>query len=65
MKVKSVKILKNRIIFNPKGNIIKIIDKNNKFFFKFGELYFSEIKKKTKPKGGIYTIGIFVFYQFL
>ncbi len=64
MKVKSVKILKNRIIFNPKGNIIKIIDKNNKFFFKFGELYFSEIKK-TKPKGGIYTIGIFVFYQFL
>lgn len=50
MKVKSVKILKNRIIFNPKGNIIKIIDKNNKFFFKFGELYFSEIKK-NKTKG--------------
>ena len=50
MKVKLVKVLKNKIIFNPKGNIIKIINKKNKYFFKFGELYFSQVKK-NKTKG--------------
>ena len=43
--VKDIKFLNSKIISNNKGNIIKIINKNNKEFIKFGELYFSEIKK--------------------
>ncbi len=27
------------------GDVIKFIDKNNKYFFSFGEVYFSEINK--------------------
>lgn len=49
MTVKLVKVLKNRIIKNKKGSIIKYISNKEKNFFGFGEVYFSEIKyKKTK-----------------
>ncbi len=46
MIVKSIKIINCKIIKNKKGNILKYINKRNKFFIKFGEVYFSEIKKK-------------------
>ena len=53
MTVKSAKIIKNKIIRNKKGSIIKFLKKNDKFFKSFGEVYFSEIKK-NKIKGWNY-----------
>lgn len=53
MKVKSIKVLKNKIINNNKGSIIKYVSKKNKFFSSFGEVYFS-ILKKNKTKGWNY-----------
>lgn len=53
MTAKSVKIFKTKRIKNPKGDIIKFIDKKNKYLKKFGEIYFSEIKK-NKVKGWNY-----------
>ena len=50
MTVRLIKIKKNKIILNKKGNIIKFIDKKTKGFRGFGEIYFSEIKK-NKTKG--------------
>jgi len=43
-----IEIIKNEIINNNKGNILKFIKKSSKEFLGFGECYFSEIKKKTK-----------------
>ena len=45
MTAKSPNIYKNKIIKNKKGSIIKYVNKKNKFFESFGEIYFSEIKK--------------------
>ena len=53
MTVKSVKISRCNLIKNKKGNIIKFISKDNKLLSKFGEIYFSEIKK-GKVKGWNY-----------
>lgn len=53
MIAKSIKIHKGVCIKNPKGNIIKFLNKNEKYFKKFGEIYFSEIKLK-KIKGWNY-----------
>jgi|TARA_B100001059_G_C17544747_1_gene432209 dTDP-4-dehydrorhamnose 3,5-epimerase-like enzyme len=53
MTVKSAKIIRNKIIKNKKGSIIKFLKKNDKFFKSFGEVYFSEIKK-NKIKGWNY-----------
>ena len=50
MIVKSIKLSKGQRIKNAKGDIIKFISKKHKFFNKFGEIYFSEIKK-NKVKG--------------
>lgn len=50
MKVNSIKLLKNQRIYNKKGDILKFISSKNKYFHKFGEIYFSEIKK-DKVKG--------------
>lgn len=36
---------KLKAIKNPKGNIIKLLDINDIYYSKFGELYISEIKK--------------------
>lgn len=47
---KSVKVEKNKIIKNSKGNIIKYLSKKDKIYKGFGEVYFSEIKK-NKIKG--------------
>ena len=50
MTVKSIKFSKGKRIKNYKGDIIKFISKKNILFKKFGEIYFSEIKK-NKIKG--------------
>jgi len=44
MTVKSIKIIKGKILKNKKGNLIKYISKKNSFFKNFGEIYFNEIK---------------------
>ena len=43
MEKKFYKIKKILTIKNPKGNLYKMISKNDKFFDKFGEIYFSEV----------------------
>ena len=50
MIARSIKLRKNKIIPNRKGDIIKFINKNSKDFSRFGEIYFSEVKK-NKTKG--------------
>ena len=60
MTVKSVKISRCNLIKNKKGNIIKFISKDNKLLSKFGEIYFSEIKK-GKVKGWNYHKNIHVY----
>jgi len=42
---KNIKIINQKKIINPLGNIIKIINKNNEGYVGFSEAYFSEIKK--------------------
>ena len=48
MTVKLIKIFKNKIVRNKKGNIIKYVALNNKFFKRFGEIYFNEIYLNKK-----------------
>ncbi len=50
MSLKKVKIIQLTRIKNKKGNILKIINKKNKHFKNFGEIYFSQVKK-NKIKG--------------
>ena len=50
MTIKKVRIFKNKIIKNKKGNLIKFVSTKNLFFKKFGEIYFNEINFK-KQKG--------------
>ena len=50
MKITGLKIFTNKVIKNSKGDILKFISKKDAFFNKFGEIYFSEIKK-NKTKG--------------
>jgi len=45
MSLKKVKIIDLKKINNKNGDVIKILDKNSKNFKKFGEVYFSKIKK--------------------
>ena len=52
MTVKKIKVFRNKVIKNKKGNIVKFISTKNIFFKKFGEIYFNEIKHKNK-KGWI------------
>jgi dTDP-4-dehydrorhamnose 3,5-epimerase-like enzyme len=46
-KIKIYKLNKSK---NLKGDVLKYLNKNNKYFKKFGEIYFTEIKKR-KIKG--------------
>ena len=49
MKIIGLKKININVTKNKKGDILKFISKNNTFFRKFGEVYFSEInEKKTK-----------------
>jgi|TARA_B110000003_G_C16587166_1_gene510306 dTDP-4-dehydrorhamnose 3,5-epimerase len=43
--LKKAKKINLKKISNPAGDIIKYLDKKNKNFNKFGEVYFNEIKK--------------------
>ena len=47
-----IKLIKNKIIKNEKGNLIKFINKKN-LRIKFGEIYFSEVLP-NKSKGWKY-----------
>ena len=49
MKITGLKVIKKKIIKVKKGDIIKFVNKKDKFFKRFGEIYFSEItKNQTK-----------------
>ena len=50
MSLKKIKIIKLKISPNPKGDVLKYLTSKNKYFKKFGEVYFTEIKK-NKFKG--------------
>jgi len=52
MTVNDIKIFKNKVVLNKKGNLIKFVSIKNIFFKKFGEIYFNEIIYKKK-KGWI------------
>ena len=53
MSLDKIKIIKLKIIKNSSGDLLKYLDKNSKYFKKFGETYFTEIKK-NKVKGWNY-----------
>ena len=53
MSLNKIKIIKLRISKNPKGDILKYLTRKNKYLKKFGEIYFTEIKK-NKIKGWNY-----------
>jgi dTDP-4-dehydrorhamnose 3,5-epimerase-like enzyme len=48
MKIKKIKLINLKSIKNPKGDILKYLSKDSKYYKKFGEIYFSEIKKNKK-----------------
>ena len=50
MSLSKIKIIKLKISTNPKGDVLKYLTRKNKYFKKFGEVYFTEIKK-NKIKG--------------
>ena len=45
MKLSKIKIIKLDVYKNSKGDLIKYLNCQNKYFKKFGETYFTEIKK--------------------
>ena len=52
MKIIGVRKIKLNIFKNKKGDLLKFISKKNRFYSKFGEIYFNEINFK-KRKGWI------------
>ena len=48
MQIKKIKLVNLKTIKNPKGDILKYLSKDSKYYKKFGEVYFSEIKKNKK-----------------
>ena len=50
MSLKKIKIIKLKVSSNPKGDVLKYLTRENKYLKKFGEIYFTEIKK-NKIKG--------------
>ena len=52
MTITGVKIIKKAVFKNNKGRVLKLLDKNDRFYKKFGEVYLNEIKK-NKTKGWI------------
>ena len=45
--IEKIKFFKKKIINHPKGNIMHYIKKDDKNYVKFGEVYFTWIKKNT------------------
>ena len=50
MSLEKIKIVSLKILKNTRGDVLKYINKKNKYLNKFGEIYFTEIKK-NKVKG--------------
>ena len=50
MSLKKIKIIPLKTYKNIKGDVLKYVNKKNKYLKKFGEIYFTEIKK-NKTKG--------------
>ena len=50
MSLNKIKTIKLKISTNPKGDVLKYLTSKSKYFKKFGEVYFTEIKK-NKIKG--------------
>ena len=50
MSLSKIKKIKLKISANPKGDVLKYLTRKNKYFKKFGEVFFTEIKK-NKVKG--------------
>lgn len=50
-----LKLLNIEEIINKKGNIKKILNKNNKFFKGFGECYLNNIKKNQTKGWNLHT----------
>ena len=61
MSLKKIKKIKLDIIKNKKGDILKYLNRKDKFFNKFGEIYFSEIKK-NEIKGWNYHKKCFCLF---
>ena len=53
MNLSKIKTIKLKISTNPKGDVLKYLTRKSKYFKKFGEVYFTEIKK-NKIKGWNY-----------
>ena len=53
MKIIGIKIIKKKLVKNKKGDILKFVSRKDFFFKKFGEVYFTEIKR-NKIKGWNY-----------
>ena len=47
MSLSKIKIIKLKILKNNKGDVLKYINKKDIYFKKFGEIYFTEIKKNN------------------
>ena len=60
MSLDKIKVIKLKIIKNSKGDLLKYLDRENKYFKKFGETYFTEIKK-DKIKGWNYHKKLYSF----
>ena len=45
--IDKIKFFTKKIISNPKGNIMHYIKKNDKNYIKFGEVYFTWVKKNN------------------
>ena len=60
MSLDQIKVIKLKIIKNSKGDLLKYLDRKNKYFKKFGETYFNEIKR-NKIKGWNYHKKLYSF----
>ena len=55
MRINGLKKIDIKIIKNEKGDILKFISSKNPYFKKFGEVYFSEIKKGQTKGWNLHT----------
>ena len=55
--IKGLKVLRLKKIKNPLGDITKYVSKKDYFFKKFGEVYFSDIKKNKEKGWNLHTIS--------
>ncbi len=53
MSLKKIKIIKLKVLKNSKGDLLKYLNRKQKNFINFGEIYFNEIKK-NQVKGWNY-----------